>query len=157
MARIRTPIRGIRHYDAKTAAEDGRLKLGQPLRLIPRPDNPYDSTAVEIRTGDGTMLGHVPRERSGEFFALLEAGRVTSAQIYSIQGNAAYIEIEVEFTTAGREGSPTKNSAIPESQVREGGATRSSRTIPSPKPKQEDTRWIWWLIGIGTVLYILSQ
>jgi hypothetical protein len=157
IARARIPIRGIRHYDAKAAAKADRLNPGQPLRLIPRPDNPYDNTAVEIRLEDGTMLGHVPRERSAEFFALLGAGRITSSRIYSIQGNAPYIEIDVEFMASGSEGSPDKNSAISQNQGRGVGAAPPPRSIPNPQPEQASSRWIWWLIGLGIIFYIIAQ
>lgn len=103
------------------------------------------------------MLGHVPRERSAEFFALLGTRRITSSRVYSILGNAPYIEIEVEFATQANEGSPGKNSAISESQGREASAAPPPRSIPNPQPEQASSQWIWWLIGLGVILYMIAQ
>lgn len=156
ISQARIPIRGIRHYGAKAAAEAGRLKPGQPLRLIPRPDNPYDNTAVEIRLEDGTMLGHVPRERSSEFFALLGGGRITSSRVYSMEGSAPYIEIEVEFLTPASEGPPGKNSAFSESEARQGGTSPPRNSIKKPQPEHTISQWIWWMIGVSIIFYMIS-
>ena len=133
------------------------MNPGQSLQLIPRPDNPYDNTAVEIRLDDGTMLGHVPRERSGEFFALVMAGRVKFAKIYSVQGNAPYIEIEVEFTAAESERSPSENSATKKTEGQNVSTAHFPRATPNPKPKEGTSDWVWWIIGLVVVLFIIAQ
>lgn len=103
------------------------------------------------------MLGHVPRERSAEFFALLREGRITSSRVYSLQGNAPYIEIEVEFVAPASEGLAGKNAAISESQGRKVSAAPPPRSIPNSQPDQASSQWIWWLIALGIIFYIIAQ
>lgn len=38
------------------------LKVGEPLVLVPEPDNPYDSTAYRVDTTEGLDIGYVPKK-----------------------------------------------------------------------------------------------
>lgn len=117
---------------------EGRLQPGTPLRLVPRPDNPYDSTAVEIRLADGIMLGHVPREYSADFFAQVRAGHLICARIRSARATPGRVQIEVvaEFSA------PVPR-AIP-------------RLDSSPaQPAKGGHQWLWWVIGALILLWLL--
>ena len=35
-------------------------------RLVPEPNNPYDSNAIRIEAPDGTKVGYVPKDRTNE-------------------------------------------------------------------------------------------
>jgi hypothetical protein len=163
------PVRGTRFYEAGTAMAAGRLQPGTKLRLVPCPDNPYDSTAVEIRLTDYTMLGHVPRERSAEFFAQVRAGHVVFAQIRSARGTAPRITIEAEVVFSDsvqplppREASPPLAPRL-QSPVAPPGRTTSpsqpSKSQPSPLPPaaESSARWLWWVVGAILLLWLLAK
>ena len=171
-ARLLIPVRGTRYYQAGVAIAAGRLQLGTPLRLVPRPDNPYDSSAVEIRLTDGTMLGHVPRERSAEFFAHVRAGHVAAARIRSAHGMAPRIEIqvEVEFSVRMPQPPPPALQARYPQRPEAIGAEPSPRTPPvlSPRPpspiqttpptvRAEGNRpLLGWMSGAIFLLWLLA-
>jgi hypothetical protein len=167
------PVRGTRYYQAGAAMAAGRLQFGTPLRLVLRPDNPYDSNAVEIHLTDGTLLGHVPRERSAEFFAHVRAGHVAAARILSARGRTPRIEIdvEVEFSV------PVPQPPSPPPAARYSKRPEALRAVPSrrtqtmlsPQPpsqirstptptRAEGSRsWLWWVIGAIFLLWLLAQ
>lgn len=167
------PVRGTRYYQAGAAMAAGRLQRGTALRLVPRPDNPYDSTAVEIRLTDGTMLGHVPRERSAEFFAYVRAGRVAAARIVSAHGVPPRIkikiEVDVEFAAPVTQlkappqspqypHQPEAMGAIPSPRAQPGlhPASQSQKT-PPPIPAEGNRSWLWWVIGIILLVWLLAR
>jgi len=41
-----------------------RLKVGEQLRFVREPDNPYDRFAVRIETMSGENVGHISRNQS---------------------------------------------------------------------------------------------
>lgn len=51
------------------------LKVGQALRFVPDPSNPYDSSAVKIITEGGTELGFVGRGHNSQIFSNLMNNR----------------------------------------------------------------------------------
>jgi hypothetical protein len=172
-ARLLIPVRGTRYYQAGAVIAAGRLQIGTPLRLVPRPDNPYDSSAVEIRLTDGTMLGHVPRERSAEFFAHVRAGHVAAARIRSAHGMAPRIEIqvEVEFSVPTPQPPPPAPQARYPQRPEATGAVPSPRippvlwprppspiqTTPPPVRAEGNRAWLWWMIGAIFLLWLLAQ
>lgn len=148
----------------------GRLRHGTALRLVPRPDNPYDSTAVEIRLTDGTMLGHVPRERSAEFFAYVRAGHVAAARIRSADGVPPRIRIEVEVEVflpvlqpaapapLARYPQPKASAAIPLPRAQPGSHPPSEiQKIPTTTRAEGNRSWLWWIIGIILLLWLLAR
>lgn len=38
------------------------VNVGDPLRLVPEPDNPFDRNAVRVETTSGELVGYVPRD-----------------------------------------------------------------------------------------------
>jgi hypothetical protein len=169
--RLLIPVRGTRYYQAGAAMAAGRLQRGTPLRFVPRPDNPHDSSAVEIRLADGTMLGHVPRERSAEFFAHVRAGHVAAARIRSAHGMAPRIEIEVEVElsvpvpqltasapSARHPQRPEAIGAIPSPRAQPGPRPPSQiQETPTPMRAEGNRNWLWWMIGIIFLLWLLAR
>lgn len=153
---MRIPVRGTRHYQARAAAEANRLTPGARLILRPRPDNPYDRTAVEVWLDDRTMLGHVPRERSAEIFALVKGGNISATTIHSVtpRERQTRIEIQIEYTdNSGLIGEPVHSSgrdprSLPKSNAQSG---------PPPRPAEASSNWVWWMIGaIGFFILVAS-
>lgn len=163
------PVRGTRFYEAGAAMVAGRLHPGTKLRLVPCPDNPHDSTAVEIRLTDYTMLGHVPRERSAEFFAQVQAGYVVFAQIRSAHGTAPRIKIEAEVVFSAPAPLPPPREILRPSTtrlhspvappVRTTSPTQPSKSQPSPSPPatESSARWLWWVVGAILLLWLLAK
>lgn len=60
------------------------LKVGQPLTLRRRPDNPHDERAVEIWWGEH-MLGHLPRAENTAVSQMMDRGEPLSARIAGLQ------------------------------------------------------------------------
>lgn len=170
------PVRGTRYYQADAAKAAGKLRNGSALTLVREPSNRYDSTAVQIRLADHTILGYVPKERSAEFFAESTAGKIVSARIRSVRGNAPNIEIDAEIVLA----SPTPDTGRFAASVHNSTQRNRSHERPdhSQKPDVRNSRsaaenpalgsaqttsteggyrWIWWLIGAVTVFYLLGK
>jgi len=57
-------IAGVKFHKLHTIINE--LKVGNILRLIPEPENPYDPNAVRIEDWHDTMLGYVPKKFSSE-------------------------------------------------------------------------------------------
>lgn len=171
--RLTIPVRGTRYYEAGKAMEAGRLRRGTPLHLVPRPDNPYDSTAVEIRLTDGTMLGHVPRERSAEFFAHVRAGHIANARILRASGIAPRIKIDVQVELSTPVTPPPSRPQPPRSthQPPPVRAEPQPSTPPGPSPtppssnqttrppasEESNISWLWWIIAAIILLWLIAS
>lgn len=73
-------VAGLGHHQYEEAKD--QLPEGTSLTLVPQPDNPFDSTAMQIRFKD-YMLGFIPA-RTGEaklIFQALAAGRTFTAVV----------------------------------------------------------------------------
>ncbi len=64
-------VAGFKHWDGATVINE--IKVGEVLRLVPEPDNPYDPTAIAIYRGE-VKLGHVPANCTDPLFQLLFYG-----------------------------------------------------------------------------------
>ena len=64
------------------------LKPGEVLKFNPEPNNPHDSNAVAVMTGDGKIVGHVPRECNEEIFN-------------NLTGNLGKYQVQVDSVTGG--------------------------------------------------------
>lgn len=60
-----------------------RRRVGQPLTLRRRPDNPHDQRAVEIWWQD-RMLGHLPRLDNAAVAQMLDRGERLEARIAAL-------------------------------------------------------------------------
>jgi len=156
-------VRGTKYYEAAEALQNGRLAPGTSVVLVPRPDNPYDHTAVEIRLLDATMLGHVPRELSAAFFAAVRAGRVNDARIRWAGEVGERVEITVEVELASHAPRVEPPAPAPRPAVR-ADALRAAPSEPAPVPSpsaperpRPGAAWFWWLVGGLFVLWLLAH
>jgi|DewCreStandDraft_4_1066084.scaffolds.fasta_scaffold00080_64 hypothetical protein len=156
-------VRGTRYYRAGEALAAGRLGSATPVLLVPRPDNPHDCHAVEIRLLDGTLLGYVPRERSAEFSRAVRDGRVAGARVRSAHriGERVDITVEVEFSsglplTAPPSATRPAPSAVPLPSTETVEQVREASAHPVDAAGQGST-WFWWLIGILLLLWLFSR
>lgn len=60
------------------------MRAGQPLALVPEPQNAYDARAVRI-DWRGVKIGYVPRRENGGLHALLNGGAPVAAHIAAVQ------------------------------------------------------------------------
>ena len=64
------------------------LAVGERLRLIAEPENPYDQNAVAVWRGD-VKLGYVPRAANAPLARLLAEGATLEAEVCRFFGAAA--------------------------------------------------------------------
>ena len=72
-------IAGTKFRDIEAQVVAARLKKGDPLTLVPEPDNKYDRHAVKVMTDEGIFLGYVPAIFSPEVAGAIAAGEVLNA------------------------------------------------------------------------------
>jgi hypothetical protein len=67
---IQTTLAGVKHNNCEIVLtrniRKGKLKVGDPLMLVPDPKNLYDKTATRVCTKDGWMLGWLPNQEWNE-------------------------------------------------------------------------------------------
>ncbi|MCX8017335.1 MAG: HIRAN domain-containing protein, partial [Rhodocyclaceae bacterium] len=79
-------IAGFQYHDGPQV--EAELAPGQPLDLVPEPDNPHDALAVRI-TWRGVKLGYVPRPKNAAIAAQLARGEGLRARILAVDRAAA--------------------------------------------------------------------
>jgi hypothetical protein len=57
---------------------------GQPVIIVPTPENPYDSFAIELFTIDGLSLGFIPRSVNQEMAQKIGQGFVYVGNVYEV-------------------------------------------------------------------------
>ncbi|WP_204217376.1 HIRAN domain-containing protein [Gordonibacter sp. An230] len=75
---------GFQYWDGPAAISE--LAPGATLVLEPEPDNPYDPSAVALRT-NGMKLGYLPTEKNDMAFALLHFGHADALEARILQAN----------------------------------------------------------------------
>ena len=80
-----------------------RLNVGDTLRFVPEPENPYDHCAVRIETANGEDVGFISKDHNYEFFRNITQGlgeyTVTVSSITGGGFNANYgLNMHVVFT-----------------------------------------------------------
>lgn len=75
---IHTTVAGLRFHEFELAAFP--LDLGQRLRVVREPENPYDKRAIALYAGD-RRIGYVPRRLNKMPARLLDAGWPLIARI----------------------------------------------------------------------------
>jgi hypothetical protein len=73
-------VAGAARHHAEALASDAAAP-GRPLVLRRDAGNEHDANAIAVETGDGAMLGFVPRELAAELAPDLDAGRPWSATV----------------------------------------------------------------------------
>lgn len=64
-------VRGV-HHKGRAAAVAKHVRPGHSVSMVREIGNPYDSNAVRIHTGEGSLIGYVPRELAGGIALLLD-------------------------------------------------------------------------------------
>lgn len=77
-----SPLAGFRHQEV--AKVWPQLQVGDSLRLVREPDNPYDPNAVRVEWR-GLKLGYVPRRENGALAWALDNGRAVRARISALR------------------------------------------------------------------------
>ncbi|MGW5128425.1 HIRAN domain-containing protein [Streptomyces sp. NPDC004069] len=73
-----TNLRGVTYYQA--AAKQADLRPGQPLRLVPEPDNPHDAHSVAVYPRRGNSpIGYVNKQKARAWSRLIAEGSKLSA------------------------------------------------------------------------------
>ena len=85
-------IAGTTHL--KDQAVLDAIKTGDKLTLQ-REDNKFDSNAILIFTADGQKIGYVPEKDNIIFARLMDAGKMLSAQIKSIDVKGTFHKISI--------------------------------------------------------------
>ena len=81
------------------------LHVGQPLRFVAEPNNPYDSNAVRIETLDGKQVGYISKDYNQTYSYNLQKGLVTyKAVVSSITGGGfgTSYGLNIEVTAIGK-------------------------------------------------------
>jgi single-stranded-DNA-specific exonuclease len=62
------------------------LKLGQKLRLIAEPENPYDPNAIKVMTEDGKQAGYLSREMAEMIAEGIRKGITYDCKVNGVTG-----------------------------------------------------------------------
>jgi hypothetical protein len=92
---LRSPLAGIRHYDA--AQSWRRLTVGERLQLVREADNPYDANAVRVEWR-GAKLGYVPQRDNAAVARQMDRGTALEARVALLRENrnrSVRIEFEI--------------------------------------------------------------
>lgn len=82
-------VHGIYHRNADGSSRQKIIRScgpGDPLVLVPEPENKYDPDAIKVCRPDGTQLGYVPSGHSSKLSNELAIGwtfRVTADQVFA--------------------------------------------------------------------------
>jgi hypothetical protein len=91
----RSPLAGLRHYDAGGVWRE--RSPGDRLELVREPDNPYDANAVRIEWR-GRKLGYLPRRDNTAVARQLDRGAALEARVSQLKENrnrSVRLEFEV--------------------------------------------------------------
>jgi hypothetical protein len=73
-----SPLAGFQYYEGKALWE--MMRVGDPLRLVREPQNPYDANAVRIEWR-GEMLGYLPRRENADVARQMDLGAPVKARV----------------------------------------------------------------------------
>lgn len=87
-------IAGLQYYEKLEVWKN--LKIGDPVELIPQPENPYDKNTVIVAC-KGKQLGYLPRSENRHIAKILNAGlNPYKARIQSLyQNNPMFERVEI--------------------------------------------------------------
>src|SRR5262249_31671670 len=80
----RSPLAGIRHYDAADVWRD--MNAGDRLEIVREPENAHDANAVRVEWR-GRKLGYLPRTDNAAVARQLDRGAVLEARIAALRQN----------------------------------------------------------------------
>lgn len=85
-------VAGTTHLADKTVLDE--ISLGEKLTLR-REDNKFDSNAILIFSSRNKKLGYIPEKDNLIFARLMDAGKVLSAKIKSIEVKGTFHKISI--------------------------------------------------------------
>ena len=91
----RSPLAGLRHYEARAVWRD--MGAGDRLELVREPDNPYDANAVRVEW-HGRKLGYLPQRDNTAVARQLDRGTPLQARVTLLRENrnrSVRLEFEV--------------------------------------------------------------
>ena len=77
-----------------------KLHEGQEVKLVPEPENQYDSHAMRAETVGGQKLGYVPRELNLEVLQIQDQGVIESckiSQVYEVKTEYPKIDVTLKL------------------------------------------------------------
>jgi hypothetical protein len=86
---------GLRYHEAK--AVWAQMQVGDTLKLVREPDNPYDARAVRVEW-QGHMLGYIPRVENEAVARQLDRGNPLQARLTRLthyRNHRRKLELEV--------------------------------------------------------------
>lgn len=89
-----TYIAGTSHLNDKTVLDE--IEVGEKL-VLQREDNKFDCKAILILKDDKRKLGYVPERDNAVFSRLMDAGKLLTAKISSIEVLGTFYKIKVEI------------------------------------------------------------
>ncbi len=87
-----TYIAGTTHLSDKSVLDE--IEKGDKL-FLQREDNKFDSNAILIYTNDKRKLGYIPEKDNIIFARLMDAGKMLSAKISSIEIKGTFHKISI--------------------------------------------------------------
>ena len=85
-------IAGTTHLEDKSVLE--QIEPGTKLTLR-REDNRFDSNAILLLTADGRKAGYVPEKDNIIFARLMDAGKLLSATVTTVQQRGSFTQIGI--------------------------------------------------------------
>lgn len=94
--RILVPVRRPREWPYDFA----QIEVGQPVKIVPEPENPYDKNALCIHDAEGLQMGYVPKELAAKLTPglLNQAVTITESQVSEIERSDSWVSVFVEIT-----------------------------------------------------------
>ena len=87
-----TYIAGTSHVEDQTLFD--ALKAGDPLSLR-REQNKYDERAIVILNAAKQKLGYVPEKDNLIFSRLMDAGKMLTARVRSVQKKRGFVQVDI--------------------------------------------------------------
>lgn len=89
-----TYIAGTSHIDDQSVFDD--IKAGDSL-ILQREQNKYDDKAIVVKTKDKKKLGYIPERDNAIFSRLMDAGKMLTAHVDSIEKKGSYILVNIKI------------------------------------------------------------
>ena len=91
-----TSIAGTSHVEGILELEPD-LQIGERLTFFREPDNPYDRSAIVVRTEAGQKIGYVPRVDNIVFSRLMDAGKLLFGKLSYKKNLGTWLKLEMEI------------------------------------------------------------
>ena len=87
-----TYLAGFQYHEGMRREVAQTLRQGATVFLNREPENRYDDQAIAVRTGDGYMIGYVPRDINPVPAVIADQGVILTAEIIRVDLNASPCE-----------------------------------------------------------------